>query len=160
MEGLYAMKHGLHTDGRKCGPVNPSNINEEGWTWYNTSEERDDAIPIDWHAHISQRADTELQRGVTVTIGGTTYGIRTGPQALALIDGAAIRADVAARNNQSVSRRVPTDQGTVSFDGPALWQIFEAVESHQQSVAERAEALEAMVADGSITEGELEKGWT
>lgn len=112
-----------------------------------------------WYERISERADTELHRGVSVTINGATYGIRTGPQALALIYGAAIRADVADRNNQSVTRRVPTDKGTVSFDGPALWQIFEAVESHQQAVAERAEALEAMVADGSITEADLDSGW-
>lgn len=124
------------------------------------ASERDWVDPKDWYSLIQSHADRELQRGVSVTVNGTTYGIRTGPQALALIDGAAIRADVAARNNESVSRRVPTDQGTVSFDGPALWQIFEAVESHQQAVAERAEALEAMVADGSISAEELETGWT
>lgn len=112
-----------------------------------------------WHSRIQSRADTELQRGVSVTVNGTTYGIRTGPQALALIDGAAIRADVAARNGETVSRRVPTDQGIVQFDGPGLWSIFEAVENYQQAVSQRAEELEAMVVDGTITESDIDSGW-
>lgn len=112
-----------------------------------------------WYKMISQRADRELQRGVSVTVNGTTYGIRTGPQALALIDGAAIRADVSIRNSRKIERLVPTDKGMTRFDQDALWQIFEAVESHQQAVSARVEELQTKVADGTITSDDLDSGW-
>ena len=39
------MKYGQHIDGRKCGPINPDKVNEDGWAWYDTEIERD-SIPL------------------------------------------------------------------------------------------------------------------
>lgn len=115
----------------------------------------------DWFAaEIVRRADGALAGGVAVTASdGQTYSIRTGPAALALIDGAAVRADRALRNGTAVTRLVPTDQGVVEFGADDLWAVFEATETHQQTVADRQRTLEGKLADGSITEADLDEGW-
>lgn len=109
-----------------------------------------------WYSLIESRADRELQRGVSVTIDGTTYGIRTGAVALSIISGGGLRAERSERRGEAVTRKVPTDKGVVPFDRDGLLAIFEAAEAHQQAIVGRVEELQAMVADGTITSEDLE----
>ena len=38
-------KHGLHSTGKTIDSINPDNVNEEGWEWFESIEDRDSAIP-------------------------------------------------------------------------------------------------------------------
>ena len=38
-------KHGLHNTGKKIDNINPKTVNEDGWEWYESREERDSDIP-------------------------------------------------------------------------------------------------------------------
>lgn len=116
-----------------------------------------DYSTADWHRMIEERADTELQRGVSVTIGDTTYGIRTGPAALALEVGGTVAAERARAAGKTLTEPVPTDRGVQDFDSEGLDAIFEAVRSHRRAVVERVRELQAMVRDGSIQESDLEQ---
>lgn len=120
---------------------------DPGWT-EPTAEE--------WYARISKRADTELQRGVSVTIGGETFGIRTGPAALALMVGGTVAAERARAAGKTLTEPVPTDKGVRDFDSDGLDAIFEAVRAHRRAVVERVRELENMVKDGTITESDLD----
>lgn len=90
---------------------------------------------------------------------GTTYGIRTGPQELALIGSGALAADRARRGNRSISEKVPTDKGVADFDADGLDALFEAVRSRRAAIMERMEQLQQMVSDGTIDEESLGSGW-
>lgn len=113
--------------------------------------------PEVWMQRIQSRADQELQRGVTVTIDGTDYGIRTGPVAMALEVGGTVAAERARAKGEKLSEPVPTDRGVADFDVDGLDAIFEAVRAHRRAVVERVRELEGMVADGTMTEDELGK---
>lgn len=112
-----------------------------------------------WYERIQSRADTELQRGVSVTIEGQTYGIRTGAVALALEVGGKVTADEARAKGETLSEPVPTDQGIKDFDADGLDAIFTAVRDRRRAIMERARELQKMVARGTITEEDLQKGW-
>lgn len=105
---------------------------------------------------LESLADTELQRGVSVTINGVTYGIRTGSTALALIGSGSVVAARARAAGTTVTEKVPTDKGIVAFDGDGLDAIFEAVRARRAAVMDRVEELQLKVAQGTITEADLE----
>jgi len=51
------MKHGLNADGRKCGPIDPQRVNDDGWTWYDTEAERDAAVVIPLETMRANKGD-------------------------------------------------------------------------------------------------------
>lgn len=62
------MKYGRHNDGRLCGPIDPARVAEQGWTWYDSAEERDAANPpslgevkANKHAQIRRAYEAEAQ---------------------------------------------------------------------------------------------------
>lgn len=110
----------------------------------------------EWYERIQSRADTELQRGISVTISGETYGIRAGPAALALEVGGTVAAERARAAGETLTEPVPTDRGVVDFDADGLDAIFEAVRAHRRAVVERVRELQGMVREGTINEDELD----
>lgn len=120
-----------------------------------------------WYKMIERRADEELGRGVSYTASdGVAYTIRSGPSARSLIAGAHSAAERADRLGESITRKIPTQNaGVVNFGNADLVGIFEAVEALHQGTADtkgimdRVDELNALVADGTITESDLDTGW-
>lgn len=115
----------------------------------------------EWYDRIEKRADQELKRGEQFTASdGVTYTVRTGETALALIGSAHSAAERADRLGKAITRKVPTqNHGVVAFGNADIVSIFDAVENRHQSCMTRVQELHAMVADGTITEADLETGW-
>lgn len=120
-----------------------------------------------WYKMIEHRADEELGRGVSYTdADGNSYTIRTGPSARSLIAGAHSATERADRLGESITRKIPTQNaGVVNFGNADIVGIFEQVEVLHQGTADkkgimdRVDELNAKVADGTITESDLDEGW-
>lgn len=118
-----------------------------------------DKAAAEWHSRIEKRADDEVNSGITVTVGGTDYGIRTDAAALAFTTGGAVAADRARGAGETITEPVPTDKGVIDFDADGLDAIFDAARMHRRAIIKRVRELHGKVKDGTITFEDLDTGW-
>lgn len=119
------------------------------------ASERDWVEPIDWYTQIAATRYAHEVSGTTFThSNGNTYGVGTDRQSQALVTGAAVQAQ---RNG--ISKQWKTSEGFVTLTADDILAMGDAVDAHVQSCFDREAELVAKVADGSITESDLETGW-
>ena len=63
------MKYGLHEDGRKCGPIDPEKVKDEGWSWYDSPEEREVANKTLANVIAAKCAANETERDTRIAAG-------------------------------------------------------------------------------------------
>lgn len=119
------------------------------------------AIADEWNANlvptladVAAERERRLSTSLTVTLSDDDYTIPVSDRALSLAPTAARRARAA-----SETRPFPTDKGVVERSADDLDKIETALDAYATAVWRRVAELEAKVADGTITESDLESGW-
>lgn len=104
-----------------------------------------------WLARIAIERERRLSTHIPVTLSGGEYVIPVSDRAAALAPNAEKRA---RKHGKKVP--FPTDKGIIDFDADDLARIEDAIGDYLEAVWRRERELQAKVADGSITEADLE----
>lgn len=119
-----------------------------------TDKEQAASDAADWLARIATERERRLNTSISVPLSDGDYTIPVSDRSAAL-------APAAARNARAdgKTRPFPTDRGVVERGADDLDRIEGALDAYLTGVWRRVAELEKMVAEGSITEGEIETGW-
>jgi len=111
--------------------------------------------PQEWRAIVAATRYAHEIAGTTFTHSdGNTYGVATDRQSQALVTGAAVQVQRTGEN-----KRWKTAQGFVTLTPDDVLALGDAVDSHVQAAFDREAELLDKVADGSISEADLETAW-
>lgn len=108
----------------------------------------------DWLARIAAERERRLNTSIPVTLSDGDYIVPVTDRAAAQAPEAARRARA---DTEDKTRPFPTDRGIVERSPDDLDAIGDALDRYMTAVWRRAGDLEDMVADGTITEKELEQ---
>lgn len=114
----------------------------------------EDILPSVWYERIAFARERRLNMSISVPLSDGDFTIPVSDRSAAL-------APAAARNARAdgKTRPFPTDRGVVERGADDLDRIEGALDAYLTGVWRRVAELEQMVADGTITESDLDEGW-
>lgn len=172
------MKYGLNQDGRKVGPIDPTKVNDTGWTWFDTPSDRDAASLSKLSLatrkrqmldELKQEYQASLSRGFNYDAGVFRADISERRQRLQ-----ELVAQINAYRNGDASSELPNGKNSINFEDESgsvhslsasqIVEMGEAannlIDSSEDNLASLKDSINNATSHSDLDAIDLSSGWS